>query len=377
MGLPVPQETPDLIYVLYGADALSLRRRLDQLKAEVGATREEQQNGITALEARDARVHDILGPAMMPPFLSPKRMVLVTGFLDRFANAEGRGNRTLGPYEPLWQAITAGLPPTTLLVFVNGPLDGRSRRNAALEQLKKLPGVEIQEFPELKGQQFQRFIREEASVRGIKFRGGPSTRPLPEGEEWRRPPGNDPVVLLAELHPGDTLSIANELDKLALYTLGREASVDDVALICAGERDFSIFQLTDALQDGDLRMALRAYEVVDREGKEWQRVIASMLTSYRSAIEVFELAQTGIDDAAIGQAIRFNYPNLVRLRRERAQRHGMKGLTAAVEAIVETDRRVKRGEIKPPELGMEILLAKLSAIAPRGPSRPRERSYSR
>lgn len=366
-----------LIYVLYGADVLSLRRRLDQLKAEVGASREEQQNGITVIEARDARVHDILGPVMMPPFLAPKRMVIVEGFLDR-VSAEGRGNRGLAAYDPLWQAIESGLPPTTMLVFTNGAVESRGRRgNPVLEHLRKLPGVTVEEFPELKGQQYQRFIREEANVRGVKFRSGPSSRPLPEGEEWRRPPGNDPVTLLADMHPGDTLSIANELDKLALYTLGREATVDDVALICAGERDFTMFQLTDALQDGNIRLALKAYEVVDREGKEWQRIIATILTAYRQAIEVLELAQTGLDDTAIGQAIRLNYPNLVRQRRLRAQRHGMEGLRQAYAAIVETDRRVKLGEIKPPELGMEVLIARLASIAPAAPSRPRERAYSR
>jgi DNA polymerase III delta subunit len=367
-----------VIYVLYGADVLSLRRRLDQLKAEVGPTREEQQNSLTVLEARDARVHDILGPAMMPPFLAAKRMVIVEGFLDR-VSAEGRGNRGLAAYEPLWQAIQAGLPPTTLLVFTNGALDSRGGRrgNPTLEHLKKLPGVTVEEFPELKGQQYQRFIREEANVRGIKFRGGASSRPLPEGEEWRRPPGTDPVALLADMHPGDTLSIANELDKLALYTLGREATVDDVVLVCAGERDFTMFQFTDALQDGDFRLALKAYEIIDREGKEWQRVIATVITAYRQAIEVFELAQTGLDDKAIGQAIRLPYDNLVKQRRIRAQRHGIQGLKRAVEAIVETDRRVKLGEIKPPELGMEVLIAKLASIAPAPPSRPRERAYSR
>lgn len=366
-----------MIYVLHGADALSRRRRLDQLKAEAGATREEQQNAITVLEAKDAKVHDILGPAMMPPFLSPCRIVIVEGFIDR-VSAEGRGARGLAAYDPLWQAIATGLPPTTILVFVNGAVETRGRRpNATLEHLGKLPGAIVEEFPELKGQQLQRFIREEASVRGIKFRTGSSTRPLPEGEEWRRPPGNDPIGLLAELHPGDTLSIANELDKLALYTLGREATVDDVTVICAGQRDFTMFQFTDALQDGDLRLAYNAYRVIDREGKEWQRVIATMLTAYRQAIEVLELHEEGLNVEAIGQAIRLNYPNLVRARVERARRHGMSGLKAAVEAIVDTDRRVKRGEIKPPELGMEVLIARLSAIAPKVTSGPRERSYSR
>ncbi len=353
-----------MIVVLHGADELGIHRHIANLKGRVGETREEVQTNLTTLEGRTATAHEILGSAMSPPFLAAKRMVLVERLLDRYEGTRGgKGSRSLAPLEPLFEAIQGGMPPTTILVITGGKLEAR-KGNALLQRLKELPGCEIVEYPELRGKALERHIREEAGLRGIKLRPGPSTRRFAEGEEWRQPKEKDPAELLAALHPGDTLALAQELDKLALYTRGREATVDDVAVVCAGERVFSVFQLTDAVMDGNYRLARSAYQALDEAGENPQGMLAMLASSYRRLATVVELLEEGASDDKLASSIPGGrFPNLLKAAKRRAQRHGWDGIRAAYAAIVETDRLHKSGEMAE-DLAMETLIARLSSIAP-------------
>lgn len=355
-----------MIVVLHGADELGKHRHIAALKERVGQTRDEIQTNTATFEARDAKPAEILTTAMVPPFLGANRLVVVEGLLDRYESqgTGARGPRGLGPFESFVDTVTVGLPPTTILVITGGKLDQRRRKNPLLERLKEVPDCEIVEYPELKGASLERHIREEAGLRGIKLRPGPSTRTYSEGEEWRRPTIADPVKLLAELHPGDTLSISNELDKLALYTRGREATVDDIAVICAGEREYTIFQLTDAVMDGDYRLAMSAYKALSDAGESGQGILALLVGAYRRIAPVAELIEARAPDDAIAAASPVGrFPSLLKQAKARAQRHGVAGIVAAYEALVGTDRSIKSGEI-PEEIAMELLVARLCDIAP-------------
>lgn len=362
-----------MIAAIYGADALSVRRHLDALKARVGSTREELESNVSVFEARDLKPNDVLAAAMVPPFLAAARLVVLEGVLDRFeGSGTGRGARSLGPLDPLFAAASA-LPPTTMLVFTGGAPQQSRRANPVVERLKQIPGAEVVEYPELKGQALHRFIREEATSRGIRFRVGASAASFADGEEWRRPAENDPVRLLADLHPADTLSLANELDKLALYTRGREATVDDVALVCAGERTHSVFEMTDAAMDGNFQAALGAFHALIAGSESHQGVIALIVGAYRRMATLIDLMERGASDAELAAASPVGrFQSLFAAAKGRAQRHGRAGLLAAYDAIVTTDRRIKLGELKD-DVALELLLANLSLVAPQRASAPRQR----
>lgn len=361
-----------MIAAVYGADALGVRRYIDALKARVGATREELESNVSWFDARDLKPGEVLGAAMVPPFLAAARLVVLDGILDRVEG--GRGSRSLGALEPILAAAVA-LPPTTILVFTGGQPQGR-RGNPLIDRLKQLPGAEVVEYPELKGQSLHRFIREEAAVRGIRFRTGASSVTFAEGEEWRRPAHNDPVALLAELHPADTLSLANELDKLALYTSGREATVDDVALVCAGARAFNVFEMTDAAMDGDFPHALAVYQsLIASASESTQGMLALIVGAYRRMATLVELLERGASNEELAAASPVGrYQSLFNAAVGRARRHRRAGLLAAYEAIVGADRRIKAGEIDD-EVALPLLLAHLCLIAPNpASSAPRQRA---
>ena len=186
-----------MIIVLHGHDELGIRRRIAELREQADGGTGLLDSNATTIEGRDAKADEILGAALTVPFLAPHRFVLVSGLLGRFGSGErppeGRGAGrapSIEPFEPLFAQLNEGLPETTILVFEDGPL---SERNAFLARLRAIEGTEVEFFAELKAADLVRFIRDEASARGVRFRAGKSTRPLEPGDEWQRPGESDPA----------------------------------------------------------------------------------------------------------------------------------------------------------------------------------------
>ena len=358
-----------MIIVLHGQDELRLRRRLAALRAEGAPDDGDAGAGmggadVALLDGRDAKPEEILAPALTAPFLSPRRIVIVEGLLGRFeggaARGAGRGPR-VDAFNPLLEGLAEGIPDTTTLVFVEGQLN--AGRNPLLRRLDELGGVEVEHFPELKRGELVQFVREEAQQQGVDFQRGRSARPLPEDEEWRRPREDDPAQLLAVLHP-NTLELARELEKLALFTMGRQATVDDIDVLCGGERESTIWELVDGVLDGDAAKALQALRFLRSRGESVSGLLGQLAAAYRPLATVLDLLEEGASPEEIGKAIRRPWPRLRDAAIQRARRLGREGVRAAYETLVAADRGMKLGEMRD-ELALEVAISRLLALSPR------------
>ncbi|MFN0093372.1 MAG: DNA polymerase III subunit delta [Dehalococcoidia bacterium] len=365
-----------MIVILRGANSVALRRRLQQLKDETDGGSGMLDANYASIDGKDAKPFDILAPAMTPPFLAPRRLVVVDGFLDRFetrGEPRASGARPIDAFEDVFKTIDSGLPPTTTVVFTGS--EARAT-NPAVARLKQLRGATDEEYGEMRGPELLRYINEEAASRGITFRTGPSREAHIANEEWERARGSgeatqsNPAALIAALTNGDTSAIANELDKLALYTLGRAATVDDIYEACAGERDVTTFAFADALMDGKLGQALQTLGRVLRDSGNSQPLLGLLVTRYQTLGEVVDLLARNAPQEDVVKALgnAGKYPGLRDAALARARRHGEAGVRGAFEAIVEFDRRHKLGEVDE-EVGLDILVTKLCRVATARPSR--------
>ncbi len=348
-----------------------MRRRLQELKDEADGGTGMLVSNLTVIDGREAKPPDITGPAMSVPFLAARRLVVVDNLLERYDwNPEQRQQRPLTPWEPLFSALEAGIPDSTILVFT-GP--GVSRRNPMAERLRKIPGVSDEEYPELKGDALTRYVKDEAAARGVRFKNGPSKERHIGSDEWehaglhdrRGAAPTDPVELLKILVQGDTLSLANELDKLALYTMGRDVTVDDVYEVSAGARDFDAFAFTDAVMDGELAKALHVMARLRDDGTEDAGLLAILLGAYRRLAPVVDLVEQGATPEEIGAAMgnAGKYANLRDRAINRARRLGSGGLRRAYEVMIEADRTSKTGEVKD-DIALEIAVMRLATLVP-------------
>ncbi len=369
-----------MIVLLHGADNMAIRRRIHELKEEADGGSGMLTTNLVELDGHALKPEEILAGAMTPPFLSPKRLVIVDGLLDRFEPKGGRPPRGVEGFEPLFRTIAQeALPPTTILVFRDAELSERLPGNPMLKRLKGLPGVQEERHHELKGEELTRFIREEAAARGVRFRNGPFKTEAPFEDEIRRL--GDPAALVAILMQvedqpdslswhSDTIAIASELDKLALYTMGRETGVDDVYRICSGRRHANSFALADAVMDGNLKIALDAMEMMVRDGAEVQPLIGMFAGRYRQLAQVIELVERGARPEEIGAAMGRpgQFPRIRDAMIRRARLVGTGGLRAAFEAIVDCDRTIKVGEVSDRDgLPLELLVLALTKISAHRP----------
>ena len=357
-----------MILVLFGANELALKRRMAELRELADGGSGMLDSNLNAIEGRDAKPNDIIAAAMSMPFLAPHRLVVVEHFLERFESRPNRGQpRSLQPFEPLFAALDSGLPESTILVFLGQNfLQGVVPRhvssgNPMVKRLGQIKGAKLEEHGELKGRDLLDAIRTEASRRGVHFRPGkPAERLLP-GEVL--PQESDPADLIAKLIQGDMLSVANELDKLALYAPGEEITVVEVNRVCAGERVSTEFEFVDAVMDGDLGKALEAIVRLKRDGSNLQGMLALLLTGYRRSATILDLLDENASPEEIGKAMGAagRWPNLRDNAIRRARALGHANLKESYEAIVHFERTFKQGEVDE-EVGFDILVMRLAAL---------------
>ena len=358
-----------MIIVLFGANELAMRRRIQELKDEADGGSGMLVTNFTTIDGRDAKPGEVLAAVMSPPFLAPRRLVIVEHLLERYeSRMSARGGRALGPWEDLIAQLGKGIPETTTLVFFGQPFlaEGRARTvsktNPFVSALEKLPGVSVEGHPALEKDNLHRYIAEEANLRGIRFKRGGGD--FESHEE--RPAETDPVVLLANLLHGDTLSIANELDKLALYSQdkGGEVTVADVNRVSHGDREAKSWDLTDAIIDGNLAKALGALRTLKESGEALQGLLGLITARYRSLAPVTELVANGMRQEAIAEELK--RPNNFPLKKdvEASRRLTPALVRRAYGYIVEADRTNKMGEVDE-EVTIDILLMKLCALGRR------------
>jgi DNA polymerase III delta subunit len=357
-----------MILLLRGVDDMAIRRRLREIKDAADGGSGMIATNLVQLEGRDVRAEDILAHAMTPPFLAPKRLIIVDAFLDRWQpRGDQRQPRSIEPFAPLFAAIQGAFPPTTDLVLRGGEVGDR---NSMLKRLKELPGVADEVHAELKGEPLLRYIREEAAARGVRFRNGPFRKQDPLDDELRKI-GDPAALLAATIHVeagenewrSDTIGLTNELDKLALYSMGREVTVDDVYELCTGARHAGNFALADAIMDGNLRRALDTLRLLHDDGVEPQLIIGGLAARYRQLAGTAELVDEGAPTEEIAKAMGRpgEFPRIRDDAIRRARRIRPAGVRASLATIVDLDRQTKMGEIDH-ELALELMVIRLARI---------------
>ena len=164
----------------------------------------------------------------------------------------------------------------------------------------------------------------------------------------------------------DTVGLTNELDKLALYSMGREVTVDDVYTLCTGARHATNFNLADATMDGNVKRALDVLSLLRNDGIAAQAIIGALAGRYRALAPVVEGVESGaaVEEIAKSMGRPGQFPNLRDAAIRRARRLGMVGIRQALAVIVDLDRQNKSGEMDD-ELALELTVIRLARVGVR------------
>ena len=341
-----------MIYLLYGDDEFSVREELAALRERV-TPEEMRDSNVMALLGAEVSFDQVAQACYAIPFMANKRLVSVDGLLGRFepqgrGGARGRGGRggraALGEWEGLGDLLPA-IPPTTDLVFVDGPLTERNPLFARVREHATLRG-----FRTPRGDGLSRWILDRAASEGMSI-------------------APDAAAELADSVGGNLRVIASELDKLAVYRWRETVTRDDVQRAVVYTRDANIFQTVDAVIEGRASAAIGQILRALDSGAAPSFVIAMLARQVRHLLLAKEMRGRGLNSAEIGRSL--GIPEFAARRVMGQERRLDFGQLAAMHReLLETDASIKQGEADE-RVAVEMLAASLVAVSRGGAARAR------
>ena len=321
------------VHVVYG-DSFLVRQGISALESEYGADGLMEANR-HRLQGNQVSPQELLAICQAIPFLDPLRLVVVEGLLALAESRQGggRGRRSSNAADS-WQPLAGAIPEmpgTTLLLLSDGPLNAN---NPLLRSLRPVSQVEERAAP--RGEQLARWIKETAEAKGAAI---------------------NPMAIrsMADLVGSDLWTLDQELEKLSLYTVGREISEADVRLMVSQVREASIFEAVDAMIDGRSQVALRLLAQLRDDGREPQYIIAMVERQLRLLALARDSIERRLPQGELKRTLGTSSDFVVRKTMDQARRHSRQDIARRYDRLLEADLSIKQGRVDP-DLALELLV---------------------
>jgi len=254
------------VYLFLGPEVYQLgacRRAL----VEKALPPEDRENGLSRHELEETTLASVLDDARSLSLFAPNRVVWVSGAetaLPRGRAASQEENSAAAELAAYLKRPTSG----TVLVFQASRYDFEGEDRAKLERVQKFYSA-IPDVVELRPytlESARRLAQDLAKETGLQI-------------------GLAEIGLLVESLAADAGRIANEIEKLRLYTGGqRKVTADDILHLVPNAPASTIFVLVAALGRGDRKRALGSLDTLLREGEYLPLALTFLATQFRLAL---------------------------------------------------------------------------------------------
>jgi DNA polymerase-3 subunit delta len=320
-----------MIRVLHGEDEYASSEALAKIRA-AAAPPEVRDPNTTVFEGRGIKLNDVIGAALMHPFMADRRVVVVRGVLTRM---QARDKSLGDEWRNLAESL-GGLPATTELVFVE---DVVLRQNGiALKSVG--PSASVQEFRRKQRGELELWIRDRFANHG-----GSAAR--------------DAIARIGWLAGSDTRLLDQEIKKLALYAGDREVTVADVDLMVPEAREANIFAAVDAVLEHRPAVALKLLYSLLSSGSSVQRILSMLARQVRLLILATELRQQGVPQDELGKRIGLTNRYALEKTLRQSASIGAGHLANIHRRLLAADLAIKQGKMDE-RLAVEILVGELS-----------------
>jgi DNA polymerase-3 subunit delta len=345
---------PPRFYLLHGPDEFASAEYLAELKDQLGDPSLAALN-TTVLDGRTVTLADVRASADALPFLAPRRLVLVEGWLTRLlARAEPGDDDDADAGAPAdetprrgggsaKEAMTAlvdylpHLPESTLLVL----LEKRDLpdRNPVLKTAANAEWAQVKRFDLPKGETLVRWIRARAKAEGGEF-----TREAAES--------------LADVED-DPRALGHEILKLLTYVgFERPVELDDVQTLTPAGSEAKIFDLVDLIGQRRGPQAMRELHKL-LETAEPLYVLSMIVRQYRLILQAKELLGERATEAEISKSLAL-HPFPTGKVCAQARNFSLDGLERIYRRLLDYDVGIKTGQIEA-ATALDTLVAALTA----------------
>ncbi|MDA8296270.1 MAG: DNA polymerase III subunit delta [Actinomycetota bacterium] len=323
------------IYLVQGADpalvSQALSKLLEELAPRCGGSAVIEEYGEPGKD-EPVQLGPVLDACMTPPFLTDRRLVVLRALSSGLDAAQAKA---LAAY------VAAPLDSTVLVVALSG-----KAAPAALAKAVKANGEVIQAEPGSGARAKSAWFTEQLRAAPIRLDGQ--------------------AAALLEQHLGEDLARLSGIVSSLTSTYGEGArlSVAELTPFLGEAGGIAPWDLTGALDRGDIDSALGALaRLLGAGGRHPLQVLAILARHYGAMLR---LDGAGIADEQGAAAATGLHPFPAKRALEQSRRLGHDGVARAIALLAGADVDL-RGRIGwPPNLVMEVLVARLAQLARRG-----------
>jgi len=329
-----------LLYILYGEDDYSRQQALDEIKRTIGDETALATN-TTVLEAPQATLDQLRSVAEAMPFLAEKRLVIIQGLLERFEARAKSGRRkkaaSVSSRQSEHQSLAdylVTIPDSTVAVLVDGKISSKNPLLGALSARAK-----VRAFPLLERDKLTQWINKRVAESGGSI-------------------SQSAIGLLTSYVGSNLWVMTSEIDKLVLFTGGRQIEADDVRQVVSYVQEGSVFNLIDAILEFRGGMAEKLAEQLMQKGASPAYILVMLTRQLRLVVRVKELKSQRRPEAEIMGRLEMTSPFILRRTLEQASRYTLARLKEVYHRLLETDLAIKTGRYNA-GLALNILIAEL------------------
>lgn len=295
------------IYLLYGEERYLRRQYTDRLKKALCG--EDDSMNTHFYEGKDVPVGEIIDLAETLPFLAARRVIFISNSGLFKSGGEKMAEYLTAPNE------------TTFFVFTENEVDKRSKLFKTVQTNGYVSEFAVQDENTLK-----RWVAGILNKEGKKIT-------------------ENTVQLFLTKTGTDMENIRMELEKLLCYCMNRDViTEDDVNTICTNRINNHIFDMINAIADGQTGKALQLYYDLLALREPPMRILFLIARQYNQLLQVKELKSRGYDNKTIGSKI--GVPPFVAGKYvAQASRFKSADLRLAVTQCVEAEEAVKTGHM--------------------------------
>ena len=323
-------------YIFHGDDSISRQGALAKMRAAMG---EDAALNCSEFDGRVTPVPEVLAAAKSLPFLADKRLVIARGLISHITR-KGAGQAGKQATKRLIDEL-ANLPEFARLVLVEDEL--LSEKNAVLKAARESGTGYIGAFKA--PQDLTGWIMQRARA------------------EYDAEIGPAAAAAIASVVNEDLLRADSELHKLVCYVDGERAiSEGDVAALTPYVPEANVFEMVDALGNGDGERALRLiYQSLHDNPKDPGFNLYGMIVrQFRLLVMAKEHLETGgsSQGPAMGRALKV--PPFVAGRLATQSRgFTLEQLERILKHLQRFDQDMKTGRIAP-RLALDLLVSGLA-----------------
>ena len=321
-----------MIRLIHGDDEFTIANSLEAHLNALGPPDLRAPN-VTVFEGPNVRMAEAFAAALISPFLTDRRAVVIKGMLKAM---DTRGERVRPDWESFTDKVAAEAGQITNdLIFVENVLLRMTSR--PLKTLASFAEVETHRVPDRRER--GEWIRRRLEFHGVRASAAAISR-------------------FNDLGGDDVRRLDSEIQKLAIYSNGRVLQPADIDLMVADTSQDRIFNVMDSIIENRHNLALSGVQNLIANGESIEGIFSLLTRQVRILIVAAHLLERGASNAQVGQRLRINMNWLVDKTCKQASRIGSRRLQAMHLHMLDVDTSIKTGRADR-RLAVEMLVSGL------------------